>query len=223
MTDLELLDAWRGGDVAAGHALVKRHYDAVYLFFYGKVGAEASEDLTQTTFETLCQRREDFRGDSSLRTFLFGIARFKLIRHFERKRTTERPFEPLEDSIHAMDLAMDPAMERERSLTSLFAAAEREMLLVQALRRLPLDDQLLLELKDYEGLTARELAEVFEVPAGTIASRLSRARERLRAAAERLAARPDLLEHTFTNLQAHMRAVREILAKPARGGGVAGR
>ena len=206
MTDLDLLDAWRGGDVGAGHALVKRHYDSVYLFFHGKVGAEASEDLTQTTFETLCQRREDFRGDSSLRTFLFGIARWKLIRHFERRRSTERPFEPLEDSIHDADL--------ERSLTSLFAAAEREMLLVQALRRLPLDDQLLLELKDYEGLTARELAEVFEVPPGTIASRLQRARERLRGAALRLDARPELLEHTFTNLHDHMRAIRDRLAPP---------
>lgn len=204
MTDLELLDAWREGDVGAGQALVKRHYDSVYLFFHGKVGAEASEDLTQTAFETLCQRRQEFRGESSLRTFLFGIARWKLIRHFERLRSTRRPFEPLEDSIH------DP--ELERSMTSLFAAREREMLLVQALRRLPLDDQLLLELKDYEDLTARELAAVFEVPPGTIASRLQRARERLRKAATRLAASPDLLEHTLTNLDGHMRGIRSRLA-----------
>ena len=62
------------------------------------------------------------------------------------------------------------------------------------------------------GLTARELAEVFEVPPGTIASRLQRARERLKAAAQRLDARPDLLEHTFTNLHEHMRAIRDRLA-----------
>lgn len=205
MTDLELLDAWGAGDVQAGQALVKRHYQRVYLFFYGKVGAEVSEDLTQTTFETLCQRREDFRGDSTLRTFLFGIARWKLVRHFERRRTTQQPFAPLEDSIHDPDL--------ERSMTSLFAAREREMLLVQALRRIPLDDQLLLELKDYEGMTARELAEVFEVPPGTIASRLLRARERLTKAARRLTTHPHLLEHTLTDLDRHMRGIRERLAR----------
>jgi RNA polymerase sigma-70 factor (ECF subfamily) len=207
VTDLELLDGWIAGDVEAGHLLVKRHYQSVYLFFFGKVGAEPSEDLTQTTFETLCQRRADFRGDSSLRKFIFGIARFKLIRHFERLRGPGHDHEPLRDSVH------DAAFER--SMTSLLAARDREMMLVQALRRLPLDDQLLLELKDYEQLTARELAAVFEVPPGTIASRLQRARERLRRAATRFAAHPDLVEDTLTNLDLHMRSLRAVLA--ARG------
>ena len=142
MTDSELLDAWAGGDVEAGQALIKRHYRAVYLFFYGKVGPSASEDLTQATFETLTERRGDFRGDSALRTFLFGIARYKLVHHFEQRRGGDRAFEPLEDSIH------DP--ELQRSITSLFAARDREVLVVQALRSLSLDDQTLLELKDYE-------------------------------------------------------------------------
>ncbi len=204
MTDLELLDAWSEGDVGAGQGLIKRHYEAVYLFFYGKVGPQVSEDLTQNTFETLCQRRQDFRGESSMRTFLFGIARWKLVHHFER-RGGAHPFEPLEDSIH------DPALHR--SITSLFAAHDREILLVQALRSLSLDDQALLELKDYEGLTATELATVFEIPSGTVASRLRRARGRLRQAVERLAKRPDLVEQTMTNLDAYMRAIRERLAQ----------
>lgn len=204
VSDVELLEAWRGGDVEAGQRLIKQHYQSVYLFFFGKVGAEASEDLTQTTFETLCQRVEDFRGESALRTFLFGIARWKLVRHFERARAGERPFEPLSDSVY------DPGVEK--SMTSLLAAREHEILLVQALRRLPLDDQLLLELKDYEGLTARELAEVFDIPPGTVASRLGRARERLKTAATRLATHPRLLEHTLTNLERHMRQIRLALA-----------
>jgi RNA polymerase sigma-70 factor (ECF subfamily) len=208
VTDLELLDAWRAGDVQAGQQLVKRHYDSVYLFFYGKVDAQHSEDLTQATFETLCRRRDAFRGESQLRTFVFGIARFKLIRHFERRRGSRERLDPLEESIHDAEL--------ERSLTSLFAAHEREVLLVKALRTLPLDDQLLLELKDYEGLTAAELARVFEVPPGTVASRLRRARGRLREATERLAARPDLVEHTLTDLDACMRAIRARLTEARR-------
>lgn len=204
MTDVELLAAWREGDVAAGQELVKRHYDSLYYFFFGKVDAATSEDLTQATFETLCSKRDDFRGDSTLRTFLFGIARWKLVRHFENKRSAHERFEPLEHSVH------DPALER--SITSLFAARDREVLLVQALRSLPLDDQILLELKDYEGLTARQLAQAMEIPAGTVASRLRRARERLRAATERLAERPDLVEETISNLDACMRAIRDRLA-----------
>ena len=204
MTDLELLNAWSGGDVQAGQQLIKRHYDAVYLFCYGKVGPQVSEDLTQATFETLCGHPEKFRGDSAMRTYLFGIARWKLVHHFENRAGTGKPFEPLEDSIH------DPALER--SITSLFAARDREVLVVQALRSLSLDDQSLLELKDYEGMTAAALALVFEIPAGTVASRLKRARGRLRAAVERLAISPDLVEQTMTNLDGYMRAIRERMA-----------
>ncbi len=209
MTDRELLDAWRRGDTLAGQTLVKRYYQGIYLFFYGKVGPEISEDLTQATFEALCERREGFRGDSALRTYLFGIARFKLVRHFERRHNAQRRFEPLADSVH--DVAL------ERSLHAMFAEREAEMLLVQALRRIPLDDQLLLELKDYEGMTARELAEVFGVPAGTIASRLQGARERLRKEAERLATRPGLLEYTLTDLQKHMQGIRDCLGSGRKG------
>jgi RNA polymerase sigma-70 factor (ECF subfamily) len=51
-----------------------------------------------------------------------------------------------------------------------------------------------------------------EIPPGTVASRLRRARERLRAATERLAERPDLVEETISNLDACMRAIRDRLA-----------
>jgi RNA polymerase sigma-70 factor (ECF subfamily) len=204
VTDLDLLDAWRDGDAAAGQELVKRHYEAVYLFLYGKVDAQVSEDLTQATFETLCRKRDEFRGDSALRTFVLGIARWKLVQHFERKHAARRRFQPLEHSVQ------DPALDR--SIHSLFAARDREMLVVQALRGLPLDDQLILELKDYEGLTAAQLARVFEIPPGTVASRLRRARQRLREGVQRLAHRPDLVEQTLTSLDGCMRAIRERVA-----------
>ncbi len=203
MQDLELLRAWGDGDAAAGQELVRRHYASIYAFFLGKVERQLAEDLTQQTFEVLCRRRDEFRGDSAVRTFLFGIARNKLVRHFERRKSDRARFDPRGDP--------PPEVGLPGTLTSLFAARDREMLVVQALRRLPLDDQLLLELKDYEGLTARALAQILGVPPGTVASRLHRARGRLRKEVRRLSARPELVERTLTDLDGAMRAIRDRL------------
>ena len=208
MDDHALLSAWRDGDAAAGQALVEKHYEAVYRFFLGKADPEACEDLVQATFEVLCRRAGDFRGDSTVRTFLFGIARHKLLRYWDDKRIAR-------DRRGTFDPATDPAPTAgaERSIVSLFAARDREMLVVQGLRSLPFDDQVLLELKDYEGLKARELAEILEIPPGTVASRLHRARKRLAEAVRRLEASPDLVERTVTDLDGAMRAIRDRIVE----------
>lgn len=199
-SDHQLLQAWSAGDPAAGRSLARRHYDAVFLFFHARLDPEASADLTQSTFEALFSRRSEFRGDSSVRTFLFGIARWKLLDHLRRPSARE--------DLHAFDEEFVHAGS-DRSLGSMLDARRRESLLVKAMRSLPLDDQLLLELKDYEGLTAREMAQIFSVPPGTIATRIRKARARLGEAVRERASSPEQASATVTDLDAHMRRVRE--------------
>ncbi len=203
MDDEQLLEQWRAGDRSAGQRLVKRHYDALFMFLWGKVDEQTSADLTQETFETLCSSHDRFRGDSSVRTYLFGIARWKLVDHLRREQRDQQRIDPLSEGIDAAVV--------ERSVTSLFAHREREALLVRGLRSLPLDDQLLLELKDYENLTARELAGIFEVPAGTMAGRIARARERLRRAVQELSTSPPLAEQTLRGLDSYFREIRDVV------------
>lgn len=195
--DLTLLRQWQAGTTHAGRELVTRHYPAVYRFFFAKVAASACEDLTQATFEVLCRRRDAFRGESaSFRGFLFGIARMKLIEHVRGKL---RAFDPMEHSV------VDPATAG--SLSSLLADRQHEHLVAQALRELSLDDQILLELKDYEQLTHRELADLFTTTIGSIAGRVTRARERLRLASERLIADPALRAASVHDLESCMRTI----------------
>ena len=203
LTDEALLERWRGGDRQAGQQLVTRHYKPVFLFFWGKVGEQAGADLTQDTFETLCAGHDRFHGASSVRTYLFGIARWKLVEHLRKERRTRERYDPLEDGIDAPTV--------ERSLTSLFTHKQHEALLVRGLRSLPLEDQLLLELKDYEDLTARELAEIFDVPAATVAGRINRARDRLRHAVIAVAASGVLAEQTLLGLDSYFRGIRAVL------------
>ncbi|MDC0721080.1 RNA polymerase sigma factor [Nannocystis bainbridge] len=210
-TDEALLLAWIDGDAVAGKQLVTRHYRRILLFFYGKVGPELGRDLTQSTFETLCAKKVVFRGEASVLTYLFGIARWKLVHHLRSRRLHAERFEPLEHSVELPDV--------ERSITSLFMGRQREALLVRALRSLPLDDQIVLELKEYEGMTSRELAEVYEVGRDTMSSRINRARQRLTAAVQRAAESAQLIDSTLTGLDACMREIRDRIESAARGSG----
>jgi RNA polymerase sigma factor (sigma-70 family) len=207
-SDEALLHAWTGGDAAAGKQLVTRHYRRILLFFYSKVGPELGRDLTQATFETLCAKKVAFRGEASVLTYLFGIARWKLIHHLRTARLHGERFEPLEQSASLPDV--------DRSITSLFMGRQREALVVRALRSLPLDDQLVLELKDHEGLTSRQLAEVFEVGRDTMSSRINRARQRLTQAVRQAAESAQLIDSTLTGLEDCMREIRERIDGAAK-------
>lgn len=202
--DATLLTAWRGGDSRASAELVRRHYRSVYLFLFSKVGADTAQDLTQQVFETLCRKQCTFRGDATVRTYLFGIARWTLVHHHRKHRGRPEVFDPANDPLEVPDAVA--------SLTSQLAARREEVLFVQGMRALPLDDQILLELKYYDNMTVRELAAVFETPRATMADRVARARVRLTQAVERLGESPKLVESTISGLDDHMQAVRKHLA-----------
>ena len=207
-----LLEAWRSGDQRAGRSLIERCYAPIYRFFFAKVDEQACEDLTQETFEKLLRRREAYRGDGPFRAYVYGIARFVLINHIRRRRRHSERFEPAEDS------AIDPATD---SGSAIFAAREHERIVAAALRSLPLDDQIAIELKDWEGLSQSELAALFEVPRSTMATRLVRARSKLRQAIdERMtdpALRVELTEGLDTCMRSIQAKIHDHLARPSSG------
>ncbi len=167
VTDQELLALWRQGDARAAGALFERHFDGLYRFFRNKAGT-AVDDLVQRTLLGAYEGSDRFRGDSSFRTFLFAIARNQLLVHLARLRGVEH-IEPQRDSV--ADTAPSPSSVVHRR-------REHEMVL-QALRRLPVDHQILLELFYWEQHSGAELAEILEVPEGTVRTRLRRARQLL--------------------------------------------
>ena len=186
--DLELLDAWRGGDTLAGEELFERHFESIYRFFCNKVPRDA-DDLVQETFLGCVSAKERFRQDASFRTFLFAIARKVLLKYRER-------WAPRDDGeeFHASRVA-----GLDRSATQIVVESEEQALLLRALRRLPLELQTALELFYWEGLLSREIAEVLELPPGTVRSRLRRGREMLREIIDELATNPELRLSTLGN------------------------
>lgn len=171
--DLQLLDRWCGGDEAAGNALFRRHFAAVYRFLEHKVDGEADE-LVQDTFLACVRGRDRFRRQSSFRTYLFAIARHTLYAHVRRRVARGATIDFDEISVASITT----------SARGKLAQGQDRARLLAALRELPVEQQLILELHYWEGFDGEQLAEVFDLAEATTRSRLFRARAALR---ERLA------------------------------------
>ncbi len=198
--DDELLKRWRDGDRQAGDVLLRRHFPALFRFFRNKVGHQADE-LIQRTLTACLAAPAQYRGDASFRTYLFRIARHELYRYFKRDRPQ---MDPLEQSVADLDASMTEWVAGQRA---------REALLL-ALRRLPLDLQIVLELHYWEGLTMFELASALEIAPGTAKSRIRRAREALLRILPQIMEQGGSLECTLDDLDQWVASVRGILDRP---------
>lgn len=199
-TDFELLDAWRAGNRDAGNSLFERHFDAICRFFANKV-THGVDDLIQKTFLGCIESRDRFQKQASFRTYLFAVAHNVLREHFRERRREGVP----------PDLAETSTDELTPSPSAVFAKHEEQRLLLEALRRIPLDYQLILELYYWEDMAAPELAQVLSIPEGTVRSRLRRAKEALSEKMTSLARTPELLRATFSDLDAWVRSLRAQL------------
>lgn len=203
-SDFQLLEAWRGGDEASGRVLFGRYFDSVYRFFRNKVD-DAAEDLTQQTFMGLTQGKDHFRGEASFRTYLFMIARKRLYSYL-RKAQRDHDAAPWGMSSVA-DLGL-------ASPSRAMARHQEQRLLLLALRRLPVEMQVALELFYWEELTVTEIAEVLETPVGTVKSRLQRARTRLDAAIAELADSEALRRSTMDDFARWAKELRGVVGPP---------
>jgi RNA polymerase sigma-70 factor (ECF subfamily) len=167
-SDLDLWRAWREGAAVAGNELVERYFTSVFRFFRGKVPLHADE-LTQQTFLSCVEAKERIRDGYSFRAYLFGIARNKLLHHFERRGRSVRAGAFSRVSI--ADLSPSPSR--------VVAASEERARILEALQELPVDQQIVIELAYWERMPLREVAHVLDVAEGTVKSRLSRARTSL--------------------------------------------
>ena len=199
-SDTTLLSRWRSGDRRAGAQLLARHHPSVARFFLHKLGPDC-DDLVQATFLGLLEGIDRFRGEASFRTLLFAIARNKLLKHLRERSRDQRRFDPSRASIAGL----------EPSPVSLMAVQEQHKLLLTALRRLPIDTQLMLELHYWEKLPIKEIALVLDMPINTVKTRMRRGRLRLDAEMEALAASPEQLESTRRGLDGWAERLREEL------------
>ncbi len=203
-TDFELLHQWRAGEMHAGDLLFNRHFDSVHRFFRNKVGDAELEDLVQQTFMACVEGQRRFRRDSSFRTFLFGVAHNLLREHFRKRKRDE-----------ALDLEETSAVEAGAGPATVLGRRREHRLLLEALRHIPIESQVVLELYYWEELSASQTAEILRLPEGTVRSNVRRAKELLRRQLHRLARSPDVLRSTVRDLDRWAESLREMLSGAA--------
>lgn len=202
-TDPELLEAWRRGDLAAGDELFLRHFVAIHRFFRNKVSDGRLEDLVQQTFMACVEGRERFRNDSTFRTYLFGVANNLLRDHYRAQKK-----EP-----EALDFGKSSAVDVGAGPSTVVGKRREERLLLEALRNIPLDSQIVLELYYWEEMSASQTAEVLGIPEGTVRGRVRRAKDLLKKELAKLARSPQELETTVGNLERWAAALRQQMSE----------
>lgn len=164
------------GRTAAFGPLVERYQDRLFNSVLRLVSdPEDARDVVQEAFLSAYQALRSFKGDALFFTWLYRIAVNTAI-SFRRKRKAVLRLYGDDDQ-----LTIEPADEDETGRPGyLLEMAEREKRVHEALDRLSPEHRTVLVLKDMEGRKYEEMAEVLEVPIGTIRSRLHRARLELR-------------------------------------------
>lgn len=187
--DLRLLAAWREGDPGAARTLLDRYFPLLYRFFRNKIDGEV-DDLVQATFVACTKASGEVH--TSFRAWILTVARHELFAYLRRQRKTRREaeFDPVVHTV--IDAGTSP---------SAAAAKEQEnRFLLEGLRKLPADLQLILELHYWEDLSTMEIAAIVDIPQGTVKSRLRRARERLEVVLTAQTTSSELVQSTLRAL-----------------------
>lgn len=179
LTDEELVGQVLAGDGATFGEIVQRHEGRLYNTIYRLVGsAEDARDLLQDTFVKAYENLKTFRGGSSLYTWLFRIAVNTSLSHRRRRKWVQMSApagdedDPNPGNAVADTAAANPA---DRLVT-----AETEVLVQEAINGLDDEHRTVVVLRDIQHCDYRQIAEILEVPPGTVKSRLYRARMMLR-------------------------------------------
>ncbi len=177
--DRGLIQAARKGDLAAFNQLVLKYQNHAYNVAYRLLGdSDAAADATQDAFLKAYRRLHQLRGDS-FRPWLLRIVTntcYDVLRR--RKRRPVQPLEPENEDGEADHLSRwqsDEASPEEIALRH-----EIHRVIQEGLMLLSPEHRTVVVLSDIEGLSYEEIATALGVPVGTVKSRLSRARARLR-------------------------------------------
>ncbi len=177
MTEAETIQLAQSGNLAAFNRLVMSYQGLVYNVAFRVVGnTDAAADATQDAFIKAFKSIGQYRG-GSFKSWLLRIVSntcYDQLRYNQR-----RPSEPLESDDIESDYAphlLDPSTPPEKIVEN----QELSDMLQQAIAKLPPDQRLILVLSDIEGFNYQEISDITDLALGTVKSRLSRARQKMR-------------------------------------------
>jgi len=166
LDDSRLVQRATRGELSAFEHLVDRHRPVVIRVAARIVGSDEAEDVSQDAFLRAFHRLDRFRGDAPFRSWLLRITHNAALDHLARRRA--EPVDPETLDTGEPSAARPPADRLE--------VRERIERLERKLRGLSPQHRVVLVLRDAEGLTYEEIADITETPLGSVKARLHRAR-----------------------------------------------
>ncbi len=156
-TDLDLLLGWRRGDARMGAELYDRHKTAVTNLFRRNVQSKQDvPDLVQQTFLACVHGKNDPAITGNVRGYILGIAFHTMTAFFRRARTA--PTLGIENGQGTTLASIEPDPEY------LLTLGDEQRLLMKAIRRLPIEYQVIIDLNNWEGITCDEIAAILGSP-----------------------------------------------------------
>ena len=189
-TDARDLARAKRGDLAAFNALVERHQHTLFAVSLRMLGdSQAAADVTQDSIFAAWQRLRDFKS-GNFRSWLVRIA---VNRCYDQLRSRQRHHDASFDELLEVNPGTELLAGQATDPADLLLDSDLAKALLDGLHVLPVDQRAVVILCDVQGFSYNEAAEVEGTQVGTIKSRLSRGRARLR---DWLAERPELLPAT---------------------------
>lgn len=174
VADSELLGRAQRGDNAAFNELVDRYARGLFRLAFSLVGNVAdAEDVVQETLLGVFRRSKSFEGRSSVKTWLFRVLIRQTARHHRSKgRRKTLSIDELTETRALPGSREEPGRLAREVNTRLDVGA--------ALETLSPEHREVVVLREFEGMSYAEMAEVLAIPGGTVESRLFRARQELK-------------------------------------------
>jgi RNA polymerase sigma-70 factor (ECF subfamily) len=166
--ELNLVAQAQQGDRSAFSELVRRHREGMVNIVYRMCGdTNLAEDAAQEAFIKAWQRLHQYKPHAPFKNWLYRIATNTALDAIRREKET-------------LDLDMYPIASRSKGPEGMLEGKEIGEQVKQAVLELPPASRMVLVLREYEGLSYREIADAAGIPIGTVMSRLNYARNQLR-------------------------------------------
>ena len=169
LSDEELVDRSRNGDLDSYNQLVLRWERPIYALAYRTIGREEeARDVAQETFLRAFRALGGFKGQAKFSSWLYRIT-LNLCRDWIRKER-RTPVSPAPEGVDLIELAGEASPSD--SIEELVARKQLSAAVAKAMAFLPEDQRTAVILKEYHGLTFQEIADMLDCPLSTVKTRL---------------------------------------------------
>jgi RNA polymerase sigma-70 factor (ECF subfamily) len=171
--DAECVRRVQRGDIDSFEVLVRRHQKAIFNLVYRLLGnydeaAEVSQDVFLSAFKSIHQ----FRGEANFSTWLYRIG----LNHASTRRKSLNSAQRRQLSLDGTEVIANSTVDPAKN----FEDKEIQQRVQQALNSLDAEDARIILLRDLQDIPYHEVAEILDLPVGTVKSRLHRARQALK-------------------------------------------